>query len=267
MNLNKTKSLVSSPFAAVALAATLVLLFAVGTLEARLVGHAEAWKAAASLLEIENGRPDLRLTQGTFELACVEPLLYRNRPIGYLIRLKPQGFMILSDITEVSPQVFVSFAGDPELLIQHPFLVRILERLEYNKVHLSYLAADVPGGLEPETRDLPDEDMIKRNERVWSDLGRDNVPAAAHVAESRAAAAVGPLLKSTWNQDAPYWNFTPQIGGQHTYTGCSATAMAQIMYYWNYPSMGQGGHSYQWNGQTLSANFNHQYYWDQMLAS
>ncbi|MCX6566135.1 MAG: C10 family peptidase [Candidatus Aminicenantes bacterium] len=267
MNLNKTKSLVSFPLVAVALAAALVLLFAVGTLEARLVGQTEAWTAAARLLEIENGRPDLRLTQGAFELDWVEPLLYHNRPVAYLIRLKPQGFMILSDITEVSPQVFVSYEGDPEQLTRHPFLIQILNRLEYNKVHLSYLAADVPEDIGPEAGEVPDPVQVKRNEYRWSELAGEGISDADRVAESQAAAAVGPLLTSKWNQDTPFWNNTPTVGGQHTYTGCSATAMAQVMYYWKYPLRGQGSHSYQWNGTTLSANFNHEYLWTQMLAS
>ncbi|MCX6566365.1 MAG: C10 family peptidase [Candidatus Aminicenantes bacterium] len=245
----------------------LVLIFAAGTLEARLVGQVEARTAAARLLEIENSRPDLRLTLGSFALVRVEPLLYHDRPVAYLIRLMPRGFMILADITEVSPQVFISYEGDPELLTRHPFLVRILDRLEYDKVHLNYLAANVPGRIEPETGEVPDPVQMKRNEMRWSDLGRESLSAAVRVAESWAAAAVGPLLTSKWNQDAPYWNFTPTVGGQHTYTGCSATAMAQVMYYWKHPSRGQGSHSYQWNGTTLSANFNHEYLWTQMRAS
>jgi hypothetical protein len=255
-------------FWTVALSAVLFcLLFLNGPVEARLVGQAEARTAAARLLEIENGRPDLRLTPGSFELDRVEPLLYHNQPVAYLVRLMPRGFMILADITEVSPQVFVSYEGDAERLTRHPFLVRILDRLEYDKIHLNYLAINVPGGIEFEAGEVPDPVQMKRNEMRWLDLERESVSAADRVAESRAAAAVGPLLTSKWNQDTPYWNFTPQVGGQQTYTGCSATAMAQVMYYWKYPVQGKGSHSYQWNGQTLSANFDHPYYWSQMLTS
>ena len=267
MRFIKTKLLSSFSLAAVALAAALVLLFAVGTLEARLVGQTEAWTVAARLLEIENERPDLRLTQGSFELDCVEPLLYHNRPVAYLVRFRPQGFMILSDITEVTPQVFISYEGDPELLTKHPILVQILHRLEYNKVHLCYLAAEDPEDIGPEAGEIPDPVQVKRNEHLWSDLERDNVPAAERVAKSRAAAAMGPLLTSTWNQDAPYWNYTPLVGGQHTYTGCVATAIAQIMNYWQFPSVGQGIYSYWWNGRYLSADFRHSFPWDQMRAS
>jgi hypothetical protein len=43
---------------------------------------------------------------------------------------------------------------------------------------------------------------------------------------------VEPLLTTKWNQYAPYWNNCPLNNGKRSYTGCGATAMAQIMYYW-----------------------------------
>lgn len=43
--------------------------------------------------------------------------------------------------------------------------------------------------------------------------------------------AVQPLLKTTWNQYDPYNSLCPD----NSYTGCVATAMAQIMKYHNYP--------------------------------
>jgi hypothetical protein len=267
MILNKTKSPISFRFAAFAIAAALVSLLTTGTLEARLVGQAEAWTVAARLLEFENARPDLRLTHGLFELDRVELMLYHNRPVGYLIRLKPGGFMILADITEVSPQVFVSYEGNPDLLTVIPYLISILDRLEYNKVHLHYLNADGAGDVDADEGDVPDPVMIKRNEQCWSNLGREDIPAAARAVESKLVEGVAPLLTSKWGQGEPYWNDTPRVGGQPTVTGCGATAMAQVMYYWKYPARGIGNHAYHWKGQTLSADFNHQYDWDQMLDS
>jgi len=52
--------------------------------------------------------------------------------------------------------------------------------------------------------------------------------------------AVSPMLKTTWNQSIYYNTYCP--GG--SVTGCVATAMAQIMKYWNYPSRGTGSYSY-----------------------
>jgi hypothetical protein len=64
--------------------------------------------------------------------------------------------------------------------------------------------------------------------------------------------AVNPLLTTQWNQ-SPYYNAQCPGG---SVTGCVATAMAQVMKYWNHPATGTGFHSYvhQQYG-TLSANF------------
>ena len=56
---------------------------------------------------------------------------------------------------------------------------------------------------------------------------------------------VGPLVKTTWDQDAPYWNLCPGTGTDKAYTGCVATAMAQVMNYWQWPKQGTGSHTYQ----------------------
>jgi hypothetical protein len=45
-----------------------------------------------------------------------------------------------------------------------------------------------------------------------------------------------PLLKTKWNQDAPYWDLCPMDGSHRSYTGCVATAMAQIMNYYKHPT-------------------------------
>jgi len=56
---------------------------------------------------------------------------------------------------------------------------------------------------------------------------------------------VGPLIKTTWDQDSPYWNLCPGSGSSKAYTGCVATAMAQVMKYWEWPVKGTGSHTYQ----------------------
>ena len=68
----------------------------------------------------------------------------------------------------------------------------------------------------------------------WRDLAEGNPNT------SRAITEVAPLLQTQWNQGSPYNLLCP--GG--SVTGCVATAMAQIMKYWNYPEHGIGSHSY-----------------------
>lgn len=86
-----------------------------------------------------------------------------------------------------------------------------------------------------------------------------------------STAVVGPLVTTTWDQAPLYNNLCPYNNtyGERTVVGCVATAMAQIMKYWNYPLRGTGSKSYQpntnYNYGTLSANFaNTTYDWANM---
>jgi hypothetical protein len=83
--------------------------------------------------------------------------------------------------------------------------------------------------------------------------------------------AVNPLMSTTWNQ-APYYNDLCPYDYNYnelTVTGCPATAMAQIMKYWNYPTNGTSYHSYNSESYgTLSANFGATTYdWNNMPNS
>lgn len=240
------------------------LLFLNIEIEARIVADPEARVAAVRLLEMENKRPDLRLSKDTFQLDAIEPLIHHNWAVAFLAKLKPQGFMILSDVTEISPQVFVSFAGNFETIRSHPFIIHILNFLEYNKVQLRYLESAIHVGSKSKCEEAPDPVQMDLNQSLWADLLTDDIFQERRTEESTSIGAVAPLLTSRWSQSPPYWNYTPRVNGVPTYTGCGATAMAQVMYYWKHPQLGQGSNSYQWNGRTLSANFNHLYYWDRM---
>lgn len=66
-----------------------------------------------------------------------------------------------------------------------------------------------------------------------------------HLRKAKSDAVVGPLIETTWDQDAPYYNLCPGSGNDKAYTGCVATAMAQVMKYWEWPVKGTGSHSYQ----------------------
>lgn len=81
-------------------------------------------------------------------------------------------------------------------------------------------------------------------------------------------APIEPLVKSKWNQDAPYNNDCPRLNNKQTYTGCVATSMAQLMYYHKYPEKGTGSASYYWGagGRTLNMDFSAKAFdWDNML--
>ena len=67
---------------------------------------------------------------------------------------------------------------------------------------------------------------------------------------------MGPLLTTTWSQEPYYNSVCPSGAGGQTVTGCVATAMGQVMKYWNWPETGAGSHSYIENEYgMLSADF------------
>lgn len=84
--------------------------------------------------------------------------------------------------------------------------------------------------------------------------------------------SVSPLVPSKWNQNYPYNGLCPEDGagpGGHVYSGCVATAMSQIMYYWRWPIQGTGQHSYYYGSYgNISADFGASTYdWLQMAGS
>ena len=81
---------------------------------------------------------------------------------------------------------------------------------------------------------------------------------------------VSSLLETKWNQSYPFNMLCPEHSHGdhgHTYTGCVATAMAQVMKYWNYPQHGIGEGSYFW-GTWDTINFAEATYdWNNMPNS
>lgn len=78
---------------------------------------------------------------------------------------------------------------------------------------------------------------------------------------------VDPLIKTRWQQEAPFNNDVQKDDkGKPYLVGCVAITMTQIMRYYKYPAVGKGSNSYTMNGETLSADFSASpYQWDKML--
>ena len=91
---------------------------------------------------------------------------------------------------------------------------------------------------------------------------------------NKKARTVGPLVWTKWNQNSPYNLYAPASSaagapGGRCYAGCVATAMSQVMKYWDHPAQGTGSHSYYCAGYgQQSANFGATtYQWDLMPRS
>lgn len=92
-----------------------------------------------------------------------------------------------------------------------------------------------------------------------------DVPVMA--AAGQNSVVVSPLVSCTWNQRAPFYNQCPTSDTQHCLTGCVATAMAQVMYYWKYPAQAPAldGYTSEVNGATVDALPGGTFDWDNML--
>lgn len=116
-----------------------------------------------------------------------------------------------------------------------------------------------------------DYDSIPDNLRWWLQAYQHKgvVKAPAKAAGRRD---VAPLITTQWGQNEPYNLAIPRLSSisKRFVTGCTATAMAQIMKHYEYPTTGRGSNSYQvatWTLQngtkvtpTFQADFEHTTY-------
>lgn len=132
-------------------------------------------------------------------------------------------------------------------------------------------AADVlaygPHALDMQTVPCNMQWLLNQYKRQLAFL-RDHPEMRVNKTASRSTAVpVSPLVSCKWNQRSPYYNQCPTSGSQHCLTGCIATAMAQVMYYWKYPAEAPAMDAYtsEVNGMAVGALPGGVLDWDNML--
>lgn len=86
--------------------------------------------------------------------------------------------------------------------------------------------------------------------------------------KSQRYQAVSPICQAQWGQSSPYNQECPLDNEkQHCYTGCVATAMAQVMHHYKWPARGEGVGTYfdPLNGTTEYAFGAYNFQWELML--
>ena len=80
---------------------------------------------------------------------------------------------------------------------------------------------------------------------------------------------VEPLIKTYWGQEMPYYLQCPVYNGEYCVVGCVATAMAQVMYYWKYPTSSRELNAYYCDdiGQTIPSLPETSFNYSKMLSS
>jgi len=231
----------------------------------KLVTESEVEKVTVNWVKLENNLKHLRLNKIDVRISTIRELIYRNELIGYIVDLEPKGFILVPAFSELSPIKLISFSSNYEGIEKHPFIETLKYRLYFTAANLGYL-----GGYFLKTPDLStskvDTNQKEKNEGVWERLLSEDFLLKIYL-YTASVNSISPMLTSTWSQGNPYNMYTPEIDSQHCVTGCSATAQAQVMYYWKYPTTGRGVNSYFWEygSRYLSADFSHEYYWSRML--
>ena len=122
-----------------------------------------------------------------------------------------------------------------------------------------------------------DAEHINPNLKWWLDRYAEEITVLQTIDDSefieepvsrkaKQVTAIAPLLKNsdgkeiTWYQLAPYNNLCPTDARDNTkcYTGCVATAAAQVMYKWRHPAIGKGSSSYTWENCMVDLNENYE---------
>jgi len=240
-------------------------IFSSSWLFSKLVTESEVKIVTVNWVKLENNLKHLRLNKIDVRISTIRELIYRNELIGYIVDLEPRGFILVPAFSELSPIKLISFSSNYEGIEKHPFIETLKYRLYFTAANLGYLGGYFLKTADPSTSKV-DTSQKDKNEGVWERLLSEDFLLKINL-YTASVNSVSPMLTSRWSQGNPYNMYTPEIDSQHCVTGCSATAQAQVMYYWKYPTTGQGVNSYYWeDGSTyLSADFSHPYYWSRMI--
>ncbi|MBF0559730.1 MAG: C10 family peptidase, partial [Nitrospirae bacterium] len=265
---------------------TLVLFHA--TVFAAPVSEATAWQAAKNVLQNHVALHSDWNGDQYPSPKSIEVVSYKGEPIAYLVDVYPSGHLLVAYYDDFSPVLLYSpsstldpsRADDPNA-IESWIIPEIYNNIQHINGKVPVIDNKTGQAIHLDASNKRLTEIREKISAAWKML---DVPAESFTPATRSSAgqrvdastqsayasSVGPLLTTSWDQGGPgnYNLHTPAASGcNHTMVGCVATAMAQVMKYWNWPDKGVGSHSYIWKGTNLSASFAHAYDWDGMPNS
>ena len=189
------------------------------------------------------------LKKENIQFSKAEVIIENKDTLLYILNdTSNKGFVIVSADTRVMPIIGYSLDGNLDESNQSPAFTEWMANIKHE---IAQIKSD----------NLPSEKGIIT---AWNDLLN---------LKSGSISSVAPLLKTTWDQGCYYNEQCPSEANNpgicnHVPIGCTITAMAQIMKYWNYPTIGTGSYSYTHPVYgKLSADFGAtNYLWSQMPA-
>ncbi|MCP4119560.1 MAG: hypothetical protein GY737_30000 [Desulfobacteraceae bacterium] len=183
-----------------------------------------------------------------YTISDTSPVDRFGQKVGYLVTLNPQGYILVAGDTIRVP-------------IKAYSLTSKFDNLPPAYVQTLLTEMQIPEVKSASTRRVAAVPPEETNRSYWDFLTRTTM------VSKRSARAYTPdtyLLSTQWDQGFPYNRLNPQAGEELTLTGCTQTALAQVMRYHAHPSSGSGVFNHNWNGQTLTAVMNRPFNWSAM---
>lgn len=209
----------------------LVLLLTIDpcALHAAALSEAKVGKAVETWVRrvTADRRPDAKIGR-------VEPHQKKGDTTAHIIHLAGGGYCLAGADSLALPVYWYCPQGTYDPL--NPETQFILEEINARTEYLRLEKAKGGASLEAH------QETLDKRAALW-----DALEAGDSLLDGASAKGGDQLVlpvTSRWHQGSPYNDACPEIpagSGNHAVVGCVATAMAQVMYYWQWPS------SYHWN--------------------
>ena len=186
---------------------------------AKKVGQAEVDYETKKSVRV-NAAGKSRTTLKGYSIKQVQTLMDKvsDKVFAYVLDLQPRGHIVVSPDTDIAPVIAYSYESD---FIAEDFMDNAL-------LHL------VIWDMENRLKTLPfvSQEVRNANNGLWDKYLDGSMQITSN------SAVYGPLIQTSWSQGNPYNRKCPDdsVYGAKSYVGCVATAMAQIVNHFAYPS-------------------------------
>ncbi len=210
-----------------------VSIFSFYNLNGQIVSEKTARYAAYNILNAKNAI--LPLNPGELESVAV-PMAPGISPEIFIFNNPSGGFVIVSGDKSATPIIGYSTSDYiPDMEWNSNFAYWMQNAVDQIKYYR--------------------QNYIRSNDEIesqWNFLLSENAANNPY----QSTKAVAPFLRSRWGQEGIYNEMCPSNANGKALVGCVATAMAQVIYYYQFPKVGQGTNSYNASGYgTQYVNF------------
>ncbi len=199
----------------------LALLFTQNTaLKAESIGLEEATMVAKNYTLTKNSELQ---TRDQVHFSDTHTFTDSGEAVAHLFKLDNKGFILIAADDRMTPVLAYGFEGEVNLDELHDGINIYMEGTKRKLRHIR-------------------EENLKAGKKVsqsWTQLAAEDFNPSSIYRQT----PVGPLLTSGWNQNDHYNSSCPAIASGpngHAFVGCVPVAVGQLLYYWQYPEVGNG---------------------------